>query len=128
MKNIRKIKNLELSWREGVYLDPMSIIHFIAGILTYYIFFVIFELSLLQSLLITFAGAFLWEVFEISINVIEKFVNRVVDVALPIIAFFMFHNFVSLEDRQLVFSISLSLFIILWITGGYYYIRHKQGM
>ncbi len=128
MKYLKKMKKIELTWREGAYLDPMSIVHFLAGVLAYYLFMVILNLSFPISFGVTLLGAFLWEMFEVSINVIEKLSNKVVDICLPLASFLLVHNFVPEDKLELVFATSLSAFLILGFVGAYYYFRHQEGL
>jgi ABC-type uncharacterized transport system permease subunit len=75
---------------EGVYVDMWTVSHFLSGALLF-VLLVSKRLSICHSILVTVIVAIFWEFLEIRVRVDEVFSNRVVDVVVTVIGFYLIY-------------------------------------
>jgi hypothetical protein len=110
------------------YLDFWSINHTLAGSLLAGIF-ISFNAPLLASVVIAFLMLIGWEFFEIFHHINETIQNRVSDMAVGMLGFFVTHYLMShnIFNRNGLFSALFVLFLILEIWGFLAYEKIKNG-
>lgn len=111
-------------YKEGVFVDMWTVAHILFGLIC---FFIIYEniKNFKKSLLIIFLLAVFWEFIEIKINVEEFFSNRIVDVLVTLIAFFVIY-FLSKKNKviknKILFYVILFVYFCVNFFGWFGYI------
>lgn len=113
-------------WAEGKYIDFWSINHILGGALLAQIF-VFLGVNFWISLVISFIIMILWEVYEYKTKVYETIQNRVMDVVVGLLGFFMIYYLVSLDFfYNGIFYIVFFIFLFLEIWGYIAYQLKKK--
>lgn len=116
-------------WKMEKYLDLWSVNHTLAGSLLAGIF-LSFGTPLLTSMVISFLMLIGWEFFEIFHHVHETIQNRLSDMIVGMLGFFVAYYLMSndIVDRNGLFSVLFALFFVLEIWGFWAYEKLKNGI
>lgn len=111
------------------YLDLWSVNHTLASCLLAGIF-ISFNIPLLTSVVISFLILIGWEFFEIFHHVHETIENRISDMAVGMLGFFITYYLMShnIFNRNGLFSVVFALFFVLEIWGFWAYEKIKNGV
>lgn len=111
-------------YAEGVYIDMWTLTHFLFGVILFFPF-TIKKVNIYIQIILTFLVAFFWEVFEISVKIIEYPTNRVVDIFVTVLGLILFYylnqknNFVY--DNRFKYSI-IAFYLLLCAVGWLSYV------
>lgn len=75
---------------EGVYVDMWTVPHLLLGVLTF-VFFVDRRFRVRSAIFLTIAIAIFWEFFEMRVRVEEVLSNRIVDVLISVVGFYVIY-------------------------------------
>ncbi len=121
-------KNTKMDfWKHGKYVDMWSVVHFLSGY-NLFLFFNLWGLDLVYSLIFSVILLLLWEVFEWSVKIIEASPNVIMDIVIGFLGFvfgWFIHNILNLESSILYFIIILSMTIVLSISGFLKFLKKK---
>jgi hypothetical protein len=121
---------LEKIWEKKKFFDLWSIPHLIFGSLFAFTPF-LFDVSINLSFFIMITLALLWEVYEKIIDIRETVWNILIDILLPIIAFFVTHKVllfynVDVERAKIFFSGLLFIYLFTNVSGWLAFRRRKR--
>lgn len=105
-------------WEEGRYVDLWSVPHLLAGVILAGIFYYL-EFNLLWNFITSFLVMVLWEIFEFAFNIKEHMTNKVMDVVIGIMGFFLMYPFL------IYFGLKIMPYLI--ILGAIYAILNAWG-
>lgn len=100
----------ELSFSDGIYLDFWSVVHLLSGIILGLVF-VLLNISLYSSLLLSLGLAALYEIWEIFMDLSEDVQNVITDILLVVSGTYLLIVFLPNFSHSV--SISILVFLIL---------------
>lgn len=116
-------------WDEGGYVDVWSINHTLGGILSF-LFIALTGIPLIIGFPIVIALAGIWEYYEYFKGIEETLPNRIIDILIAGVAFFVMHwiiqRYQSLNLVQLF--VSFGILTILLNVWGFWAMEIEKGL
>jgi len=109
-------------WREGKYVDMWSVPHLLSGII-FTGWLLVFGFDIWKIFFLHLALSILWEFVESFKKIHEHFNNKVVDVILGNVGFFLVFLFSIRTDILMLLSV---LYVLLEISGHLAYRRRSK--
>ena|SRR3989338_3419759 len=106
-------------WREGKYLDLWSVNHFLSGVVFAGWMFVLGS-NLLVTFILYLAISMGWEIFEIFHKVKEDIGNKMIDVAIGVMGFFLIYILNADGSFNLYSLIAVTIIYISMEMHGYF--------
>jgi hypothetical protein len=123
----RKIPPISFSWDEGVYFDVWMVVHMLSGF-TLGLFAGLFLFEKITAFLSVCTFLILWEVGEIIMKIDEAPINRIIDVVVGIIGFFIAWTVVESVGASNLFMISLFSVIVLATLNVFGWRAHRTRL